>query len=117
MIWIFTAVLLASEKQTDVDAAELKKLAGAWAVLSSEHGGKKTPMKQLAPLAVSVAGGKMTTREKDDVKEEAEIARLDPRASPAAIDLKIASGDDKGKVVKGIYKLDDDKLTICVAEP
>jgi uncharacterized protein (TIGR03067 family) len=100
-----------------VDAAELKKFAGAWAVLSHEHGGKKTPMKELAPLAVSVAAAKMTTREKGDVKEESEVVRLDAKAKPAAIDLKITSGDDKGKVVKGIYKLDDDKLTVCVAEP
>jgi uncharacterized protein (TIGR03067 family) len=117
MTWLLFAVLLVSDAKADVDAGELKKLAGAWAVLSSEHGGKKTPMKELAPLSVTVAGPKMTTREKDDVKEEAEIVRLDPEAKPAALDLKITSGDDKGKVVKAIYKRADDKLTVCVAEP
>src|SRR4051812_20276616 len=78
MTWIFAAaVLFAADTKADVDAAELKKLAGAWAVISLEHGGKKTAMKELAPLAVTVAGEKMTTRDKTDVKEESEVVRLD----------------------------------------
>ena len=117
MPWILAAVLLACQDRADVDAAELKKLAGAWAVQSHEHGGNKTPAKELAPLTVSFAAGKVTTREKDDVKEESEVVLLDPKAKLAEIDVKITSGTDKGKLVKGIYKLDDDKLTLCFAEP
>jgi uncharacterized protein (TIGR03067 family) len=117
MPWILAAALLACQDKSDVDAAELKKLAGAWAVQSHEHGGNKTPAKELASLSVSFAGKKTTTREKDDVKEESEVVLLDPKAKPGQIDVKITSGDDKGKLVKGIYKLDDDKLTVCVAEP
>jgi uncharacterized protein (TIGR03067 family) len=119
-MWVVLVVcLIGSEapKKPVVDAAELKKLAGHWEVAQQEHGGKKTPAKKLAGLAVEVSGKRMTTREKGDVKEDATILALDPKSKPAAIDLKIASGADMGRVVKGIYKLEGDNLTVCVAEP
>jgi uncharacterized protein (TIGR03067 family) len=90
---------------------ELKKLAGHWHVTQQEHGGKKVPAKKLAALVVEVADERMTTREGDEVKEEARIVRLDSEAKPAAIDLKA------DKLVQGIWKLSGDTLTICVAEP
>ena len=47
-------------------------------------------------------------------------AKVDAEAKPfATIDLVIDDGpeDAKGKTSKGIYKLDGDKLTICVSAP
>jgi uncharacterized protein (TIGR03067 family) len=47
-------------------------------------------------------------------------AKVDTEAKPfATIDLEIKDGpeDAKGKVSKGIYKLDGEKLTICVSAP
>jgi uncharacterized protein (TIGR03067 family) len=104
-------------KKAEPDAQELKNLAGQWLITEQEHGGKKTPAKVLLDLAVEVAGAKMTTRERNDVKEASTIVVLDAKAKPAAIDLKITTGADVDKVVKGIYKLKGDDLTICVAEP
>lgn len=118
MLLVTVALLLAAgDKKSDVDAAELKKFAGAWAIQAQEHGGRKTPMKELAALAVTVTGAKAVTKNGDEVAEESEVILLDPKAKPAAIDVKLLGGGDKGKVVKGIYKFDDDKLTLCVAEP
>src|SRR4051794_7154992 len=117
MLLVTVALLLAAGDKKDVDAAELKKFAGAWAIQSQEHGGQKTPMKELASLAVTVTGAKAVTKNGDEVAEESEVLLLDPKAKPAAIDLKVLSGGDRGKVVKGIYKFDDDRLTLCVAEP
>lgn len=118
MWFVAVALLIATEdKKTDVDAAELKKFAGAWAVVEEEHGGKKKPMKELASQVVSVEGAKATTKDGDEVRDETEVILLDPKAKLAAIDLKITSGDDKGKVVKGIYRFDDEKVTLCLAEP
>ncbi len=105
------AVLLCCLAADAPPKAELNKLAGHWQVTQQEHGGKKVPAKKLAALAVDVAGDRMTTREGDEVKEEARIVRLDSKEKPAAIDLKA------DKVVQGIWKLDGDVLTICVAEP
>jgi uncharacterized protein (TIGR03067 family) len=118
MLLFVLAVLLAdSPKKVELDKQEVKKFAGTWAVIESEHGGKKAEKKEIAPLSVEISGDKMTTRDGTDVKEESSIVLLDPKAKPASVDLKITSGDDKDKVVKAIYKFDDDKLTICFAEP
>jgi len=118
-MWIIaTALLIAAEdKKADVDAAELKKFAGTWAVTAREHGGKKQPKKQFADQTLTFAGAKFTYKDGDDVLEQAEVVALDPGATPGTIDVKITSGDDKGKVTKAIYKFDGDKLTLCIAEP
>jgi uncharacterized protein (TIGR03067 family) len=118
MLILAVALLLAeSPKKDAIDKQELKKLAGAWTVIAHEHGGKKAALKEISSLAVTMDADKMTTRDGTDVKEESAIVALDPKSKPAAVDIKITSGGDKGKVVKGIYKLQDDKLTLCLAEP
>jgi uncharacterized protein (TIGR03067 family) len=114
---LFLLVLAGNAPKPAVDKDDLKKLQGTWVVVESEHGGKKAPAKELAKLVVEVSGNKMTTREVGDLMEEASITSIDAKAKPAALDLKITSGSDNGKVVKAIYKLDRDTLTICVAEP
>ena len=45
--------------------------------------------------------------------------KLDPKAKPATIDFIIDEGpeDAKGKTSKCIYKLDGEKLTLCVSLP
>jgi uncharacterized protein (TIGR03067 family) len=43
--------------------------------------------------------------------------KLDPTKKPATIDLAITSGNDKGKSQVGIYKIDGDSITICLARP
>jgi uncharacterized protein (TIGR03067 family) len=52
-----------------------------------------------------------------EVKEDANLTRLDAKGKPAPLDLKIAAGPDLDKVVKGIWKLEGGTLTVCIAEP
>jgi uncharacterized protein (TIGR03067 family) len=101
-----------------VDKAELKRLQGKWSVMAHEHGGMKTPAKELASLVLEVKGAQMITHEGDKLKEGTSIIALDPKAKPAAtLDLKVDTSDDAGKLVKAIWKRSGDTLTICVAEP
>lgn len=106
-----------AQAPTGIDEAALKKLQGAWRVTAQEHGGKRSPAKGLASLTLEVAGSRFTTRDGTDVKEDAEAAQLDAKTKPAAIDLKITAGPDRDKVIRGIWKLDGDELSVCIAEP
>ena len=118
---MLTAVLLllfsADAPKVEPDKDEVKALQGKWLVKEHEHGGKKTAAKVLANLSLEVSGSKMTTRDAGNLKEGTSIVAIDAKAKPATLDLKVESGSDAGKVVKAIYKLEGDTLTICVAEP
>ncbi len=115
---MFAALMLVLFADTPkVDKTELTKLQGKWTVTAHEHGGVKSPAKELANLTLQVEGTKMSTYEGDNLKEGTTIILLDPKAKPATLDLKVDTSDDAGKEVKAIWKRSGDTLTICVAEP
>ena len=41
--------------------------------------------------------------------------KLDEKADPKTIDIKIEKGDGKGETYLGVYEIDGDTLTICHA--
>ena len=100
-----------------VDEASLRKLQGDWQVTEQEHGGKKSDKKEIAKLTLQIAKSSFLTRDAGDVKEEAEVTALDAKEKPWGIDLKVTAGSDRGKVAKGIWRLDGDELRVCIAEP
>lgn len=100
-----------------VDATALKKFEGKWVAIDGEHGGEKTSKKDLLSWALDVTGAKWTTRDGTDVKDEMVVTKVDAKEKPAAIDLKITSDMDREKVLKAIWKLEGDRLTLCIAEP
>jgi uncharacterized protein (TIGR03067 family) len=110
-------LVAADSPKPEPDKNELKKVQGTWLVTEQVHGGKKLPGKELAKLVVEISGKKITTREAGELREETTVILLDPKAKPAAVDLKVTQGPDIDKVVKAIYKIEGDALTVCVAEP
>ena len=111
------ALLADAPKPAAPDKAALAKLQGKWKLTGVEHGGKSAPAKDLVNQTLEVSGTKTTARDGDDIKDQTEIVALDAKGKPAAIDVKMTSGDDKGKMLAGIWKLEGDKLSICVPEP
>jgi uncharacterized protein (TIGR03067 family) len=89
------------------DAELLKPFQGTWA--SSGEGIDATWTFDGDKIKASVAGMEYTCK-----------AKIDKNAKPhASIDLTVVDGPEeaKGKLSKGIYKLDGEKLTLCVALP
>jgi uncharacterized protein (TIGR03067 family) len=88
--------------QTDL----LKPLQGTWA--SSGEGIDSTWTFDGEKIKANVAGMEYTCK-----------GKVDMDAKPATIDLVIEDGPEeaKGKTSKGIYKLDGEKLTLCVSVP
>ena len=88
-------------------SGDLKKMQGTWILKAGDN---KVPW--------VFEGDTMKTRfnEEDYVTK----VTVNDKASPhPSIDFEIIQGaeDAKGKVAKGIYKLEDDKLIVCVALP
>jgi uncharacterized protein (TIGR03067 family) len=117
LLFLIVAVADKPRPAPTIDVTEQKKLQGKWAVASHEFGGKKTADKEVARWSMEVNGAKLAVREDLDVIEDAAITNLNPKTKPGSVDLKITAGPDLDKVVKGIYKLEGDTLTICIAEP
>ena len=117
IVSLLSIALFADAPKSAPDKAALAKLQGKWQLAGVEHGGKAAPVKDLVGQTVEIVGVRSTSRDGDDIKDETKIIALDPKAKPAVIDLEITKGDDKGKTLAGIWKLEGDKLTVCVPEP
>ena len=98
----------ASARGDDKSQAELlKPFQGTWA--SSGEGIDATWTFDGEKIKANVAGMEYTCK-----------GKVDKDAKPhATIDLVIVDGPEeaKGKMSKGIYKLDGEKLTLCVSRP
>jgi RNA polymerase sigma factor (sigma-70 family) len=92
----------AGQARTDKD-----RLQGTWVAVSAEKGGKAAPDEFLTSLKITFAGDKITVRGGGDAKEG--TFKLDPAKKPKEIDLM-----HEGKTAQGIYRLDGDKLTLCL---
>ncbi len=112
------SLLLVDNQPADkIDKESLKNLQGTWQLQLHEHGGVQSDKQAIAAITLTVRTGKFVTRENTEIKEEAEIEKLDGKANPATIDLRITSGSDRDKTVRGIWKRDGDTLIFCMAEP
>jgi uncharacterized protein (TIGR03067 family) len=97
------------------DKDDLAKLEGSWTFTSWEHFGQALPNEARATAKWTVKGDKYTF-EIQGVTEEG-IIKLDRDKKPFAFDLIIKEGADKGKTQLGIYKIDGDTVTFCLARP
>jgi uncharacterized protein (TIGR03067 family) len=103
----FTLSAASARADEKADADLLKPLQGTW--VSSGEGIEATWTFDGDKVKASVAGMDYTCK-----------GKIDKDAKPhASLDLTIVDGPEeaKGKLSKGIYKIDGEKLTICVALP
>jgi uncharacterized protein (TIGR03067 family) len=95
---------------------ELERHQGTWRATSSIYDGQEAPEAIVRSITRVV--------EKDHVvwkREGKSFAgtriELDPSRDPKTIDVIPDGGKDRGERVLGIYNLERDRLTICMAEP
>lgn len=84
---------------------ELARLAGDWNLLSLVINGKNLDAKE----GFTVKGDTLTS------KAFTAAVKVIPEASPPAIDIIVTSGETKGQILKGIYKIEGNFLTLCSA--
>ena len=78
-----------------------------------EANGRAAPAEQVKKFQLRFKGDKVVFNPEADNREHA--FEIDPLAQPKAMDLTPGDGPAKGKKLPcAIYKLDGDKLTICI---
>ncbi len=93
--------------------ADLKKFQGTWAVEKSLADGKPMPEEEMKKTRVIVSGERFTFLHENDKSPEGTF-KIDPGKEPKQIDV-MAPFLGGHVAVKGIYKFEGGKLTICVA--
>jgi uncharacterized protein (TIGR03067 family) len=94
--------------------AELARFRGTWQLISAETDGKKTPDEVAAKIRVVIAGTTHSVYMGDKILAHDVSWTPDPTTSPSSSTDTIREGPDKGKQIRGIYRLEGDVLTSCV---
>jgi len=95
---------------------ELKRHEGTWSVTSSIYDGQPAS-EDLVRSIKRIVEGDHAVWERDGKRFAGTTIELDPAREPKSIDVIPDGGRNRGERVLGIYKLDGDKLTICMADP
>jgi uncharacterized protein (TIGR03067 family) len=109
--WLALVLLVALKSAATVrgdDAGDLKKMQGSWS-FTNDQGEEKRWVFEGETLKSMVGAGLYVSK-----------VKLDSKAQPVpAIDLMIteAPDDSAGMTALAIYKLDGDKLTLCISHP
>src|SRR5262245_16168935 len=97
------------------DQSKDRDLVGDWVMGSLTVGGETVPPRVDAPTAVFRADGKYYTRGADGHMTLVATYTLDRTIRPMAIDWYPADGQPGDPPKKGIFRVRDDTLTICLA--
>jgi uncharacterized protein (TIGR03067 family) len=93
---------------TDLDA-----LQGTWRVVALELGGVTLPGATLAEAKIVIAASKFTSLGMG--ADYSGTIAVGGAADPKKLDLHFETGPQAGRVNRGIYKLEGNRLTLCLA--
>jgi uncharacterized protein (TIGR03067 family) len=102
------ALLAAADEPAKDVKKEMDLLQGEWTMVSIERNGKKQSDGEVkATLTIKGEEWLVTASSKATFQ-------IDPTKSPKTMDITFnAEGGGRGVVARGIYKLEDDVLTLC----
>ncbi len=114
----FGLVSAADDAKDEAARKDLKNLTGTWKVMSKEINGEKAPADSLKGMFVKVAGdGSATVTKEGKEIRKVKWTNIDPTQKMKSVDVEVVEGDDKGKTLLAIYRLEGDQFTICTANP
>jgi uncharacterized protein (TIGR03067 family) len=105
------------KKPEDAAAKDLKAMEGEWKVVGLEEGGRRASPDDMKGMRWTFQGSTMLPVNPGEKPGDKAEVKLDPGQSPKHIDLVVLEGDNKGKTLEGIYKVEGGKLTICLRDP
>jgi uncharacterized protein (TIGR03067 family) len=112
LVTLITTVLSGQEPAK----AELARHQGTWTAVSSRRDGIDAPEDVVRTITRTVENDHVVWKREGKNFAGTRIV-VDPATIPRTIDVIPDGGPSRGKRVLGIYKLTDDTLTICMADP
>jgi uncharacterized protein (TIGR03067 family) len=92
---------------------DLDLLQGIWTVATLEFEGQKMPAAMVSNGRIAIEGNRFVSSGMGAVYEG--TLELDASTTPRRLDMKFDKGPETGNTNPGIYQLDSDRWTICVA--
>jgi len=102
--------------QDDAVQKELKALQGSWKAVALEAGGQQFPNDALPDFTFVIGADGKCTGKMPQSEYTAKLT-IDPSKDPKTMDNLHETGTEKGKTQYGVYKLERDKLTVCISRP
>lgn len=106
------------EKHSPIEQAihkDVERMRGTWRMAAMNQEGDSVPLGgNLAKLQLVVDGDRRTVRAGQILYSHA-YYRIDPAASPPAIDVFVTQGGSSGQTMLGIYEVSGDRLRVCLA--
>jgi uncharacterized protein (TIGR03067 family) len=95
----------------DKKEPDLKPFVGGWTIEKAELGGMDIT-EHLKAMKFDIREGGKYTAVLGEEKDEGSFT-IDPSKSPKEMDITSTGGPNKDKLIKAIYKLDGDTMTVC----
>ena len=96
---------------------DLERLQGSWLAVSVEEDGRTSPVEATSRTRVTIYDDHYALHVKDQVFHGF-IGDIDPGQQPQAIDfIRVRLPVGTSRRYPGIYRLDGEELTICMALP
>jgi uncharacterized protein (TIGR03067 family) len=116
MMAVLVVTLWGPNARADDAKDALKALQGKWKLVGGERRGKPIPEGEVPAGTVTFDKDGRVTASVPDYEMEG-MVKFDPAKKPKTLAVTHTKGPDKDKKQFGIYKLEKDKLTVCVAPP
>jgi uncharacterized protein (TIGR03067 family) len=111
LLWLGVALALAAPGSKDPPKKDSPALVGEWVVEGTVVGGRPKPLPAGATW-VFTADGKAEFWVGRGKPADRFTYTADPRKDPAEVDIT-----GPGETVRAIYRVEGDKLTLCLAQP
>jgi uncharacterized protein (TIGR03067 family) len=103
------------DSKDEAIAQEMARFQGTWQCISAMSNGEEAPAERVRQITVTIKGNTHTVRFGDRVIAHDVTFAIDPLKTPKEVTDTISEGPDHGKQILGIYALEGDTLTSCVA--